>query len=163
MRRRRTELLPLLEEKAPIPFHSRWVRKRSHVINTSRQRLSWACLSLRARKRRKKWGQPFKQHPHSPRNEINELRQKQRLSSPLSFRTSCYLLLSCRNSALYQYITWFIWQSDHGFVVGMQASGRENSLSSFFLDSTKAVRLGWCSCKLKNEWELTSLPGKSMR
>lgn len=41
---------------------------------------------------------------------------------------SVYLSLSCQNSALYQYITWFIWQPDHRFVFGMQASGRENSL-----------------------------------
>lgn len=116
------------------PFGSCWWRMQCHVINTSRQRLPWACLSLRARNRRKKWGQTFKQHPHSPRNGINRRHNCVRdnnwgpPSSPLSFRTACYLSLRCHNSASYQYITWLIWQPDHRFAVGMQGTGQENSL-----------------------------------
>lgn len=93
------------------PFGSRWWRKRSHVINTSRQKLSRASLCLR----RKKWGQTFKQQ----RNEITKITSEATIQDP----PARYLTLHCHNPASYQYITWLIWRADHRFAVGMRGSG----------------------------------------
>lgn len=132
--------------------------KKCHVINTSRRRLFWACLSLRARKRRKNWAQTF--NLHSPRNEINSRHNyvsdhnRGPPSSFSSFRTDCYLSLGCHNSAPSQYITCLIWQPDHRFAVGMQGSGQENSL--FMIQQRlRACADAVANWKMNENWQVS--------
>lgn len=117
---------PVLDNKKHPSLTGR--RKKFHVINTSRQRLFWAC-----EKERGEMGTDFR-HLQSPQEKINSGHNyvwDNNWGPPslsLYFQTACCLLQSCHNSASYQYIKRLIWQPNHRFAVGMWGSGQENCL-----------------------------------
>lgn len=82
----------------------------------------------------------------------------------ISYLGRHYLSLSCHSPASHRYIIWLSWQPDHSWFRGeMQGAGAgQENRASFFMIQQRLLGPRWCGCKLKMEWELTCLSGKSI-